>query len=136
MHTCLAQDTRAESTGILLRVNRHPHLLARDGVLQQQVAAFAGPDLDEPGSLQLMDHFGPRHPDSLNLSLGFVKRVNPIGGCENLDRADRDRALLRVVSALPRLSRVDLFVDSEKSASGLEYKSTLVLEDRIARQPE
>ncbi len=45
------------------------------GVLEQQVAALARPGLDEPGSLQLADHLGPRHPVSVNLSMGFVKRA-------------------------------------------------------------
>lgn len=36
--------------------------------------------------------------------------------------ADRDRALLRVVSAIPGVSRLDLFLEGEKMAEGLEYK--------------
>jgi hypothetical protein len=37
--------------------------------------------------------------------------------------ADRDRALVRVVSAIPGVSRLDLFVDGQKVAAGVEYKS-------------
>lgn len=36
--------------------------------------------------------------------------------------AERDRALVRVVSAIPGVARLDLFVDGEKIASGVEYK--------------
>jgi hypothetical protein len=50
--------------------------------------------------------------------------------------ADHDRALLRVVSALPGLSRVDVFVENQKVASGLEYKSiTPYMEVASGRQP-
>jgi hypothetical protein len=70
--TCLAQDAVAEPPGILLGVNRHPHLLARRGVLQQQVAALTGPDLDESNGLRLPDHLGPDHLSSMNLPIGFV----------------------------------------------------------------
>ena len=41
-------------------------------MLQQQVAAFPGPDLDESRSLQLADHLGPGHLEIVNLPLGFV----------------------------------------------------------------
>jgi hypothetical protein len=37
--------------------------------------------------------------------------------------ADRDRALVRVVTAIPGLSRLDLFAESSKIAAGLEYKT-------------
>jgi hypothetical protein len=53
LDTCLAQDARAESTGILLRVNRHPHLLACDGVLQQQVAALPDRTWTNPAAFSL-----------------------------------------------------------------------------------
>ena len=36
--------------------------------------------------------------------------------------AERDRALVRVVSAIPGVSRLDLFADGEKIAAGVEYK--------------
>lgn len=55
-----------------------------------------------------------------------VRSVTPAGSWtapSARQAAERDRALLRVVSALPGLTRVDLFVDSQKVASGLEYKS-------------
>lgn len=55
-----------------------------------------------------------------------VRSVTPAGSWtapSARQAADRDRALLRVVSALPGLSRVDLFVESQKIASGVEYKS-------------
>ena len=41
-------------------------------MLQQEVTAFSGSDLDEPRSLELPDDFGPRHIASVNLSLGYV----------------------------------------------------------------
>jgi hypothetical protein len=37
--------------------------------------------------------------------------------------ADRDRALARVVSAIPGASRLDLFVDGVKLAEGIEYRT-------------
>jgi hypothetical protein len=37
--------------------------------------------------------------------------------------ADRDRALVRVVAAIPGMSRLDLFVDGVKLADGLEYRT-------------
>ena len=37
--------------------------------------------------------------------------------------AERDRALLRVVSAMPGASRLDLFVEGEKIAAGVEYRT-------------
>ncbi|CAN5571857.1 hypothetical protein BH23ACI1_BH23ACI1_13490 [soil metagenome] len=37
--------------------------------------------------------------------------------------ADRDRALLRIVSAIPGGSRLDLFVDGQKLGDALEYKA-------------
>jgi hypothetical protein len=42
-------------------------------MLQQQVAAFPGPNLDESRSLQLADHLSPGHLAIVNLPLGFVK---------------------------------------------------------------
>lgn len=36
--------------------------------------------------------------------------------------AERDRALVRVVSAIPGVSRLDLFLQGEKIAAGVEYK--------------
>jgi hypothetical protein len=48
--TRLAQDATAEPSGILLRVNRDPHFLAGDGVLQQRVAAPARPNLANPAA--------------------------------------------------------------------------------------
>jgi hypothetical protein len=45
-------------------------------MLQQQVAAFPGPDLDESCGLQLADHLGPGHLAIVNLSLGFVNVSN------------------------------------------------------------
>lgn len=59
-----------------LRLHRHPHFFACDGMLQHQVAAFAGPHFDKPGSLQLADHLCPRHPNSVNLSVGLVNRAS------------------------------------------------------------
>ena len=41
-------------------------------MLQQEVTAFPGPDLDEPRSLELPDDFSPRHIVIVNLSLGYV----------------------------------------------------------------
>jgi hypothetical protein len=37
--------------------------------------------------------------------------------------ADRDRALVRVVSAIPGVSRLDLFLDGVKVAEGIEYRT-------------
>lgn len=37
--------------------------------------------------------------------------------------AERDRALVRVVSVIPGLSRLDLFVETEKIADGAEYRN-------------
>jgi hypothetical protein len=37
--------------------------------------------------------------------------------------ADRDRALVRVVSAIPGASRLDLFADGVKLAEGIEYRT-------------
>ena len=37
--------------------------------------------------------------------------------------ADRDRALVRVVAAIPGESRLDLFAENQKIAQGLEYKT-------------
>lgn len=49
--------------------------------------------------------------------------------------AERDRALVRVVSAIPGVSRLDLFVDGEKIAAGVEYKTvTPYLEVPAGRQ--
>jgi hypothetical protein len=36
--------------------------------------------------------------------------------------AERDRALVRVVSAIPGVARLDLFLEGEKIAAGLEYQ--------------
>lgn len=36
--------------------------------------------------------------------------------------AERDRALIRVVSAIPGVARLDLFMEGEKIAAGVEYK--------------
>jgi hypothetical protein len=44
-------------------------------MLQQQVTAFPGPDLDESCSLQFADHLGPCHLKIVNLPLGFVNSV-------------------------------------------------------------
>jgi hypothetical protein len=55
-----------------------------------------------------------------------VRSVTPAGSWtapSARQAADRDRALLRVLSALPGLSRVDVFVEIQKIASGVEYKS-------------
>jgi len=55
-----------------------------------------------------------------------VRTVTPAGSWtapSARQAADRDRALLRVVSAMPGLSRLDLFVESQKIAGGVEYKS-------------
>lgn len=50
--------------------------------------------------------------------------------------ADRDRALLRVVAAIPGVSRLDLFVDGQKVAAGVEYKTiTPYLDVPSGRQP-
>ncbi len=58
-------------------------------MLQQEVTAFPGPDLDEPRSLELPDDFSPRHVAMVNLSLGSVNArrrrpscVSPV--CSNL----------------------------------------------------
>jgi hypothetical protein len=49
--------------------------------------------------------------------------------------ADRDRALVRVVSVIPGLSRLDLFVENEKIANGVEYRHTTpYVEVRSGRQ--
>jgi len=45
--TRLPQDAIAEPPGILLRVNGDPDFLAGQGMLQWQVTAFPGPDLDD-----------------------------------------------------------------------------------------
>ena len=36
--------------------------------------------------------------------------------------AGRDRALVRVVSAIPGVARLDLFLEGEKIAAGIEYQ--------------
>ena len=59
--TGLMQDAVAQTPGVLLGVNGHPDFLPGRGMLQQQVTAFPGPDLDEPRGLQLADHLGPGH---------------------------------------------------------------------------
>jgi hypothetical protein len=50
-------------------------------MLQQEVAAFPGSDLDETRSLQLPDHLGPGHLKSLNLPLGFVNVSRAPSNC-------------------------------------------------------
>ncbi len=60
-NTSLAQDAVAQPPSILLAVNGHPDFFAGRGMLQQQVTAFPGPDLDETRGLQLADHLGPGH---------------------------------------------------------------------------
>ncbi len=50
--------------------------------------------------------------------------------------ADRDRALVRVIAAIPGLSRLDLFADGQKIAGALEYKTiTPYMEVQSGRQP-
>ena len=52
------------------------------------------------------------------------------------EAADRDRALVRVVAAIPGLSRLDLFADGQKIAGALEYKTiTPYMEVQSGRQP-
>lgn len=55
-----------------------------------------------------------------------VRTVTPSGSWtapSAAQAAGRDRALLRVVSAIPGASRLDLFVDGQKVADGVEYKT-------------
>lgn len=55
-----------------------------------------------------------------------IRTVTPSGSWTSpsaRQAAERDKALVRVVSAIPGLSRLDLFVGNQKSASGVEYRS-------------
>lgn len=67
-----------------------------------------------------------------------VRTVTPSGSWtapSARQAADRDRALVRVVSVIPGLSRLDLFVGNEKIASGVEYRNiTPFMEVAAGRQ--
>jgi hypothetical protein len=55
-----------------------------------------------------------------------VRTVTPSGSWtapSARQAADRDRALLRVVSAIPGMSRLDVFVEGQKIVDGVEYKT-------------
>lgn len=55
-----------------------------------------------------------------------VRTITPSGSWTAPSRAvaaERDRALLRIVAAIPGVSRLDLFVDGQKVFDALEYKT-------------
>lgn len=55
-----------------------------------------------------------------------VRTVTPSGSStapSAKQAADRDRALVRVVAVIPGASRLDLFLEGQKIASGVEYKT-------------
>ena len=55
-----------------------------------------------------------------------VRTVTPSGSStapSAKQAADRDRALVRVISVIPGMSRLDLFLETQKIASGVEYKA-------------
>ena len=62
----------------------HPYLLASRWVLQEQMAAFSRPDLDESRGLQLANHLGPGHLEIVNLPLGFVNATTVRVGVEKV----------------------------------------------------
>lgn len=51
------------------------------------------------------------------------------------EAANRDRALVRIVAAIPGSSRLDLFVERQKLASGLEYKTIVPYQEVPSGRP-